>query len=125
MMKNFWIGWACLALVVVQTGCVNTVDNRSRWGVPFKKDKIVSLYERSTTEVFRSAKEVLSENGTLRREDTINLILEAKVNNRIVYMRVEEHDASVTRITTQVRTKGGGADIDLASELDKQVALKL
>jgi hypothetical protein len=31
----------------------------------------------------------------------------------------------VTAVIVQVRTKGGGRDLDLAHELEKQIALKL
>jgi hypothetical protein len=40
-------------------------------------------------------------------------------------VKVEEIDPKVTRVIVQVRTKGGGTDIDLASEIDKQIALHL
>jgi hypothetical protein len=40
-------------------------------------------------------------------------------------MRVQPVDAKVTEILVQARTKAGGTDVDLAHEMEKQVALKL
>ena len=40
-------------------------------------------------------------------------------------VRVEEVDPKVTRVLVQCRTKGGGADLALASEIDKRIALRL
>jgi len=34
-------------------------------------------------------------------------------------------DAKMTRVTLQVRTKMRNADLDLAGEIDKQIALRL
>jgi len=34
-------------------------------------------------------------------------------------------DPKMTRVTTQVRTKFGNSDLDLAGEIDKQIALRL
>ncbi|HSH96630.1 MAG TPA: DUF3568 family protein [Roseimicrobium sp.] len=116
---------AVVILAVGATGCVRTVDGHVKGGVPFKKDKIVSNYERPVAQIFDAAKAVLAENGKLNREDRINNTIEAKVDTRTVWVRVSEVDPSVSQVTTQVRTKGGWVDIDLAAELDKQIALKL
>jgi hypothetical protein len=34
-------------------------------------------------------------------------------------------DQRVTKVTVQVRTKGGVADVALAAEIDKQIAIRL
>ena len=34
-------------------------------------------------------------------------------------------DANVSQVTVQARTKAGAADVDLAREVDKQIALHL
>lgn len=94
-------------------------------GVPFIKDKIVSSYERPVAQIFAAAKEVLAANGTLNREDTINKTVEGKVNQNTVFVKVEEVDPTVTQVTTQVRSKAGFTNIDLAAEIDKQIALRL
>ena len=116
---------AVCGLAVLIAGCINTVDGRKNAGVPFVKDKIESRYERPVAQVFAAAKAVLAFNGVLTSENTINNSLEAKVNTRTVWVRVDKIDEKVTQVTVQTRTKGGGADIYLAAELDKQIALKL
>jgi len=114
-------------LAVLIAGCVNTVDGRKSAGVPFVKDKIEGRYQRPVAQVFAAAKEVLAFNGVLTSENMINNSLEAKVDTRTVWVRVDKDkiDETVTHVTVQTRTKGGGGDIYLAAEIDKQIALKL
>ena len=114
-----------LCLATVMGGCVRSLDGRHHMGVPFMKDSVVGKYERSVTEVFNAAKEVLKFNGVLYAENTIAHTLEAKKDPSTIYVRVDEVDPKVTAITVQVRTKAGGTDIDLAHEIEKQIALKL
>jgi hypothetical protein len=116
---------AVCGLAVLIVGCINTVDGRKSAGVPFVKDKIDSRYERPVAQVFTAAKEVLAFNGVLTSENTINNSLEAKVDTRTVWVRVDKIDEKITQVTVQTRKKGGGADIYLAAEIDKQIALKL
>jgi hypothetical protein len=51
--------------------------------------------------------------------------MQAQINNRRVYVKLEELEPQVTRVLVQVFTKSGGTDIDLAAEMDKQIALRL
>lgn len=118
-----WLAAGCLLAVL--TGCVGTVDGRSRAGVPFRKDTIESRYERPVVQIFDAAKDVLKYNGTLTAENTINNSLEAKVDTRTVWIAVDEVEPKVSRVRVQARRKAGGPDIDLAAELDKQIALRL
>ena len=116
---------AVCGLAVLIAGCVNTVDGRKNPGVPFVKDKIEGSYQRPLAQVFAAAKEVLAFNGVLTGENTINNSLEAKVNTRTVWVRVDKIDEKITHVIVQTRAKGGVADIDLAHEIEKQIALKL
>jgi hypothetical protein len=127
MKTKFLLLLLAAGLAGVITGCVNTVDGRSQAGLPFLKDTIEGRYERSAAAVFAAGKEVLRFNGALTAENTINMSLEGKVSQRTVFVRVEELDPSkpVTRVLVQTRTLGGGTDIDLAHEIEKQIALKL
>jgi hypothetical protein len=118
-----WVGALCL--LVVGTGCYSTVDGRVKAGVPFSKDKIEGRYERPVDQVFAAAKEVMKFNGALEGENTIGKTLWGKVDTRTVWIKVEEVDPKVSRVIVQARKKGGGRDIDLASEIDKQIALRL
>jgi hypothetical protein len=120
---------AVAALVAVS--CVSTVNDRTTPGMPFVKDKIQGRYERSVDEIFQAAKDVIKENGVLVNESVIynqtNMVktVEGKVNQRNVWVRVQSVDPKITDVTVQTRTQGGGSDIDLAHELEKQIALKL
>jgi hypothetical protein len=73
---------------------------------------------------FKDAKKVLAEIGNLYGENTINYTLEAKVDKRTIYVKVEDVDGNV-RITTQVRASNGGTDLALASEVDKRIAVQM
>ncbi len=116
---------AGLCLIAVVGGCYHTVEGRSRTGVPFVKDKIVSRYERPVDEVLAATKEVLKFAGTLTGENTIAKTLEAKVDNNTVGVRVEEVEPMISQVTVQARKKSGFANIDLASEIDKRIALQM
>jgi hypothetical protein len=133
MKTNFFA--VALLLAIVAAGCVSTPDNEKAPGVPFIKNKIEASYERPMEQVFQAAKEVVQYKGTLIRESTlpnqtnavngIAKVVEGKVNQETVWVRVQQVDPRVTAVTVQTRTRGGGADIDLAAEIDKQIALKL
>ena len=125
MKTNFFALLAGCGLAVLIAGCVNTVDGRSQAADPFVKDKVEGSYERPAARVFAAAKEVLAFNGVLTAENTINNSLEAKVNTRKVWVRVDKIDEKVTHVIVQARMKGGTADVDLAHEIEKQIALKL
>jgi hypothetical protein len=74
---------------------------------------------------------VIKFNGAIARESILNpganqvKTIEAKVNGRNVWVRVEPVDTKVTSVTVQVRTKGGGSDLELTQELQKQIAVRL
>jgi hypothetical protein len=124
-----------LGLALLGVGCVDTVTGRKTAAVPFMKDKIESRYERPIEQVFQATKEVIAYNGTLVREgilygqtNSVNGLvktIEGSVNQRTVWVRIEQVEPRVTGVAVQTRTQGGGTDIDLAAEIDKQIALKL
>ena len=95
------------------------------------KDKIEGRYERPVDEVFNAAKDVIRANGTLTKESILssetNVVkaVEGRVNQRSVWVRVEQIDPKVSSVQVQARTKAGGTDIDLAHQLEKEIALKL
>jgi hypothetical protein len=117
--------------VLVGAGCISTVDERKTAGVPFIKDRVEGRYERTVDQVAQAAKQVVSSNGVLVNESILysqtNAVktVEGKVNQRTVWVRIEFIDPKITAVTVQTRTPGGGSDIDLAHELEKQIALKL
>ena len=122
---------AFLGAVVLVAGCHSTLDNRHRAGVPWIKDSLESRYERPPEQVFAAAREVIKFNGALAEESSLLggtnavRVLQGKVNERRVWVRVEPVDAKVTSVEVQVRTKAGGKDTDLMAELSKQIALQL
>ena len=125
-MKNKFLTLLALAAVAVFfSGCVATVDGHTRAAVPFVKDKIASRYQRPVAQIFAAAKKVLEDNGKLNSVDTLNNSLIAKVDTRAVWVKVKEVDPTVSEVVVQVRKRNGGTDIDLASEIDKQIALQL
>jgi hypothetical protein len=126
---------ALLGAAVLAVGCVNTVTGGRTAGVPFIKDKIESRYEKPPEPIFEAAKQVIREQGELVTEGTLygqtnalgNTVrtVQGKVDQRTVWVRVEQLDPKITDVTVQTRTAGGVSDIDLAAQIDKQIALKL
>ena len=122
---------ALLGGLVLAAGCVSTVNDRHAFALSPGKDKFESRYKRTVDQVYTAAVEVVKYNGTLSRESVLNpgpnqvKTIEAKVNGRNVWVRVEPVDPEVTSVQVQVRTSGGGTDLDLTQELQKQIAVKL
>lgn len=108
-------------------GCVETVDGRSETGVPFMKDKLESRYERSVPQIIEAARYVLNQNGKLVADNSVNNSLEGRVNQTSVWIKVDAVDTNkpISQITVQTRTRDRVADLDLASEISKQIALYL
>ena len=116
---------ACCFLVALTSACYSTPDGRMKPGIPFAKDTIENRYQRPVDQIFSEAKSVLRFNGTLHGENTINNTLEAKVDNRTVWVQVDEVEPNVSRVRVTARKSGGTADIYLAAEIATQIALKL
>lgn len=117
-------------VAIVAAGCVGTASGRKTAAVPWVKDQFESRYERPAAQVYQAAKEVLVQNGTLANELTLHgtntvLALEGRVNQRSVWIAVQQEDAKISSIVVQARTKAGGTDLELCRDLDKQIALKL
>ena len=107
------------------SGCVNTVDGRREVGVPFVKDQVQGRYPRPVKELWAASKDVLGANGALNSEDSIRGTLEANIDTKSVWVKVESIDPNLSQVTVQVRTRNGGTDVELARELDKEIALRL
>jgi hypothetical protein len=127
-MKTKIFAWLMIAaLAGVATGCIETEDGRTQAGVPFVKDKIEGRYERSVAQVLEAARAVLKFNGTLTADNSVNNSLTGRVNQSTVWVKVDEIDSAkpVSRVVVQARGTGGISDLDLAHEIEKQIALKL
>lgn len=120
-----------LVALVLGAGCVDTVSGRKRAGVPFIKDQVQGQYERPASQVYDAALAVIKFNGTLVNETILHnesnevKTVEGKVNQTTVWVRVDPLDKNLTGVVVQTRTKGGGSDLDLAHEIEKQIAVKL
>ncbi len=127
MKTKFFALSALAGLAGLFSGCVSTVDGRSHAGVPFIKDSVEGRYDRTVPQIFEAAKTVLAHDGVLTAENRINNSVEAKVDQASVFVRVDEIDPAkpVSAVTVQVRTKAGATDIDLAHQIEKEIALAL
>lgn len=129
MKKMFFSLVGAAVLATVGTGCITTVDGHKSAGVPFRKDKIVSRYQLPLEQIFVAAKEVLAGEkgglGVLQAENRVNNSLVAKVNTRMVYVKITEVEPNINEVVVQVRTDAGWSDLDWAAEIDKQIALRL
>jgi hypothetical protein len=104
---------------------VSTLDGKHQGGVPFVGDTVEGRYERSVDQVLAAARDVLALKGTLTVDNVVGKNLEAKVDNRTVWVAVEAVTPTLTRLAIQVRTKGGGTDKELAHYLREEVAVRL
>ena len=125
MRKNALMLLTISMLAMFAAGCVSTVDSRREAGNPLVQDKIIRVYERPVMQCWGAAKDVLNANGTVFSEDVMQSTVSARVDTRTVRVKVESIDPKMTRVTVQVRTKFGNSDLDLAGEIDKQIALRL
>jgi len=122
---------ACAGLAIIATGCFSTVTDTKKAGMPMVQDQVPGRYERSLDQVYQAAVQVVQKNGVVLTEfiphDTTNTVrsLQGKVNDCNVWLRVETVDPQITQVTVQARTKWGNSDIDLAHELEKEIALQL
>jgi hypothetical protein len=115
---------ACCALAALGSGCVGTNDGHATAGVPFVKDTRTARYQRTVEQVAAATQTVLTRNGKLLMNNIVNNTFKAKVNERDVWVKITKVDEKTTEVQVQARTTLGG-DIDLASDLDKQIALQL
>jgi len=122
---------ALFGALVILTGCVSTVNDEHAFALVPGKDQFESRYERTPDAVYAAALDAVKANGTVTRESVISpgpnesKTIEAKANGRNVWVRVRPVDAKVTSVTVQVRTSGGGTDLDLAQQLSTQIGIKL
>jgi hypothetical protein len=125
-MKLKWIFLAAAAFtLVLASGCVSTLDGRRSAGWPVGDDTIDARYERAPAELWAATKDVLRFHGTVTSEDTLKSVIQANVDTRRVWVRIGEHDTKTTLVSVQVRTQGGASDLQMASFIDKQIAVRL
>jgi hypothetical protein len=132
MKTKIFLAFLGVAIItMVSTGCIKTVGGTRTAAVPFQKDRVEGRYQRSVDQVYQAAVQVIQNNGVMMTEfiphDTTNTVraLQGKVNQRNVWVKVAAVDPQITQITVQARTKWGNRDIDLAHQLEKEIALQL
>jgi hypothetical protein len=122
---------AFAGIAIITAGCISTVSGTKTAAVPFTRDTVSGRYERSVDQVYQASVAVVQNNGVLITEfiphDTTNTVraLQAKINQHNVWISVTAVDPKITAVAVQARTKMGGSDIDLAHELEKEIALQL
>jgi 23S rRNA A1618 N6-methylase RlmF len=123
--------FAVIGALVAGAGCVDTVSGGKTGGWPFLKDDVENRYERPVDQAFEAAKEVVKANGVLDSESILHSqtnqvkTVIGKVNQRDVYVRIEALNPQITSVKVQVRTSGGGADVDLAHQVASDITAKL
>jgi hypothetical protein len=129
MKMNIFAAFA--GIVLVTAGCVNTVSGTKSPAIWFGRDYLQNRYERPIDQVYQAAVAAIKTDGVLLTEyiphDTTNSTLSfyGKVNDRNVWVRVEAVDPKITEVTVQARTKFGDTDIDVAHEVETEIALQL
>jgi hypothetical protein len=130
-MKTMMIFLGLCGALVLAAGCVDKVSGGSRGGMPWIKDQVENRYERSVDQVFEASKDVIKANGVLNSESILHSetnqvkTVIGKVNQRDVYVRIESLNPQVTSVKVQVRTSGGGSDVDLAHQVASDITAKL
>ncbi|MGA2246496.1 MAG: DUF3568 family protein [Verrucomicrobiota bacterium] len=129
MKKTIFAVLAGAAIVV--TGCVNTVSDTSTFAISYGRDSVAGRYNRPWDQVYKAAVTVVQREGVVVREfvphEYTNTVrqLEGRVNDRRVFVKVEQIDPKVSQVDVEARTKYGRVDIDLVHELEKDIALEL
>jgi hypothetical protein len=106
-------------------GCVDTVDGRHRAGMPFQRDRAEGRYQRPPADIWAAAKDVLKYHGTISSEDVTRQSLQGNVDERNIWISVAPLDATMSQVLVQARTKGGFADYEMATYLEKEIAVRL
>lgn len=121
-MMNRLITCAALGVaLLVSTGCYSTPEGRLKPGVPFVRDSMTSSYEAPMVRIHDAAVAIIKKNGSLINDDRITNVLRGIVDQKNVWVKLDDSQPKVTKITIQVRGAGGGSDVDLAGDLDKQI----
>ena len=132
MKKKIFIVLAAAAMATLAvTGCVQTVSDTNTFALTPGRDTVSGRYQRSVDQVYQAAKTVISRDGVMVKEyvpheytNTV-LQLQGRVNDRNVWVRVEQVDPRVSQVDVEARSKYGTADVDLVHELEKEIALEL
>ncbi|HTV62432.1 MAG TPA: DUF3568 family protein [Verrucomicrobiae bacterium] len=124
-------GFVAVSIAIIAVGCVRTVSGTHSPALSWGEDSMSGRYDRSVDQVYQASVQVVQTDGTLLTEyvphDTTNTVrsLYGKVNDQNIWIRVEGIDPQITQVTVEARSKWGAKDLDLAHELEKEIALQL
>lgn len=112
-------------------GCVNTVTRNDRGLMPSYQDWVEGRYEQSVDPVFEATKRAINSFGNTTREgmdvaggNPVRLV-EGWINERGIYVRLEQVAPQQTVARVQVRTRWGGTDLATAKEVVDRIAVEL
>ena len=125
MNAKFFTLLALLVTLPWFSGCVSTVDGRREAGMPWVKDKVEGRNERTPLDIWAAAIDVIKYHGVLTSEDRLRSTLQGNIDTRSVWVFVEDVDTKVSKVTVQARTSGGGTDVEMASFIKEQIAVRL
>ncbi len=131
MKMRILAGFVGVSIAIIAIGCVQTVSGTHSPALSWGQDSMSGRYDRSVDQVYQASLQVVQTDGTLLTEyvphDTTNTVrsLYGKVNDQNVWIRVEGIDPQITQVTVEARSKWGAKDLDLAHELEKEIALQL
>lgn len=118
-------------VAVFATGCVHTVSDTHAFAMTYGKDSFSGRYQRPLDQVYQASVAVMQANGVLVTEyvphDSTNAVrsLQGRVNDRKVWIRVEQVDPKISQVDVEARTKWGLTDLDLVHEIEKEISLQL
>src|SRR4051812_33120854 len=98
MKMKFFMALAVSTLSILLANCVSTVDGHSKMGVPLMKDNVESRYERPMPTMVAATKAVLGNIGSLVSHDVIKNVVTAKVDTRMVWVKLYEVDPHITGV---------------------------
>jgi hypothetical protein len=119
-----------LGLALGLVGCVDTVTQTKPGMKPAYRDRIEARYQKPVAQVFEAAKRSVNSYGHITSESELHgtnqvRLAEGSINGRSVYIRIEQVDAQATLATVQVRTKGGGTDLQIAKDVVRRIGVEL
>jgi len=93
--------------------------------MPFQQDRSEGRYARPLQDLWTAAKDVLKSHGKISSEDLERQSLEGNVDERHIWISVDAIDDKLSRVIVQARTKGGNGDMQMASYLQTEIAVRL
>ena len=128
MKKGITIILAAVALGVA--GCVSKVTQDNPGKPPAYRDRIEVQYKQPAEKVFEAAKRAFNSFGNITRESSPASgaqlwFIEGLINGNRVYIRIEGAASTSTKMIIQIRAPGGGTNLQMANELNRQTEIEL